>query len=147
MAEPSILHWLTSDLPSFEVIRQVSLLRQHKTGSPSSIPKDLDEPRPHGSTCTERNSRRSSHQWLQHSEICTNINTALFTNQVHKYSTAAKTFKLVWNYNPHSGTRQNYTIKYTATQLPRLNTPKSFTKGATPSPPVFHFFKKQPLGT
>ena len=44
IAEPTILHWLKSGLPSSEVIRQVPLFRQYKTGSPSSIPKDLDEP-------------------------------------------------------------------------------------------------------
>ena len=44
MAEPTILHWLKSDLPSFEVIRQFSLFKQYKTGSPSRILGDLHEP-------------------------------------------------------------------------------------------------------
>src|SRR5438132_2049391 len=44
VAEPSILHWLKSDFPSLEVIRQLSLFKQYKAGSPSSIPEDLDKP-------------------------------------------------------------------------------------------------------
>src|SRR5207237_380332 len=52
VAEPSILHWLKSDLPSLEDIKQFSLLKQYKTGSPSSILKDLDKPVDHGSTYT-----------------------------------------------------------------------------------------------
>src|SRR5438105_954636 len=52
VVEPSILHWLKSDLPSFEVIRQLSLFKQYKIGRPSSIPEDLDKPNCLGSTYT-----------------------------------------------------------------------------------------------
>ena len=52
VAEPSILHWLKSDLPLLEVIRQLSLFKQYKIGRPSSIPEDLDKPNCLGSTYT-----------------------------------------------------------------------------------------------
>src|SRR6266540_3388350 len=52
VVEPSILHWLKSDLPSLEVIRQFSLFKQYKTDHPSSTPEDLDKPVGHGSTYT-----------------------------------------------------------------------------------------------
>ena len=57
MAEPTILHWLKSGLPSFEVIRQVPHFKQYKTGSPSSIPKDLDEP-----NYTDRHAQNGTHE-------------------------------------------------------------------------------------
>ncbi len=146
MAEPTILHWLKSGLPSFEVIRQVSLFRQYKTGSPSSIPKNLDEPRLHGSTYTEGNSRRSPPQWLQHSEICANISITLVTNQVHNYSTAAETFKLVWNYNSHSGTKLNYTAKALLNNYHGWTTQKLRKRGNT-EPTGVPLFKHHLPGT
>ena len=57
VAEPTILHWLKSGLPSFEVVRQVPLFKQNKTGSPSSIPKDLDEP-----NHTDRHAQNETHE-------------------------------------------------------------------------------------
>ena len=57
MVEPTILHWLKSDLPSVEVIRQVPLLIQYKTGSPSSTTKDLDEP-----NYTDRHAKNGTHE-------------------------------------------------------------------------------------
>ena len=50
VVEPSILHWLKSDFPSLEVIRQFSLFKQYKIDRPSSIPEDFDKPDCLGST-------------------------------------------------------------------------------------------------
>ena len=66
MAEPTILHWLKSGLPSSEVIRQVSLFRQYKTGSPSSIPKDPDE-----TNHTDRHAQKGTHEGVHNNDYNT----------------------------------------------------------------------------
>src|SRR5436190_7986812 len=66
VVEPSILHWLKSDLPSFEVIRQVSLFRQYKTGSPSSIPEDPNRP-----NHSDRHAQKGTHEGVHNNDYNT----------------------------------------------------------------------------
>ena len=65
-AEPTILYRLKSGRPSFEVIRQVSLFRQYKTGSPSSIPEDPDRP-----NHSDRHAQKGTHEGVHNNDYNT----------------------------------------------------------------------------
>ena len=91
VAGPPILHWLKSDLPSVEVIRQFSLFKQYKTGSPSSIPEDLDKAVGHGLTYTARTHEGAHNNDYNTQRFVQNIDL-VYKPGVHKYNTTAEDF-------------------------------------------------------